>query len=169
MHEPEIIPQAAVALVEWLDHGESRILVLQRAEHPKDPWSGHLAFPGGRKELGDLDLFHTCIREVSEECGFSLKPSELVKSLPIASAGSRARNPIWVQPWYFCVQEQPEIKLDPKEMQRYFWVKKHTLLLRENHQNFEPIPGRRMPCIYIDGLPIWGFTYGVLEDWLQSS
>jgi len=26
-----------------------RILVIKRKERPNDPWSGHIAFPGGRR------------------------------------------------------------------------------------------------------------------------
>ena len=62
------MPKAAVALIEYCAE-ESEFLLLQRAIHPDDPWSGHLSFPGGRKEEDDQDLLATCIRETAESVG----------------------------------------------------------------------------------------------------
>ena len=47
-----------------------KILMIQRAHNPQDFWSGHMAFPGGRYEAGDLSLCHTAQRECREELGF---------------------------------------------------------------------------------------------------
>ena len=38
------------------DAGEPELLMIKRAEHAGDPWSGHVACPGGRMEPGDADL-----------------------------------------------------------------------------------------------------------------
>src|SRR4051812_3842337 len=57
------IRRAAVAAI-LRDAAEGpEILFIRRAEHPQDPWSGHMAFPGGREEPGDADLLETAIRE----------------------------------------------------------------------------------------------------------
>jgi hypothetical protein len=39
---------------------------------PGDPWSGHVAFPGGRAEPGDASPWHTAARETWEETGLDL-------------------------------------------------------------------------------------------------
>ena len=42
--------RAAVAMILQLHDGELGVWMIKRAEHEKDPWSGHMAFPGGRLE-----------------------------------------------------------------------------------------------------------------------
>src|SRR5262245_27327606 len=64
--------RAAVAVVlrqigEGLD-----LLLIQRSERHGDPWSGHMAFPGGRQHPSDIDLFATAARETCEEVGIDL-------------------------------------------------------------------------------------------------
>src|SRR5688500_11808432 len=64
--------RAAVALVLRDGPQGLELLFIRRAEHPLDPWSGQIAFPGGRAEPGDADLRTTAIRETAEELGFDL-------------------------------------------------------------------------------------------------
>ena len=56
--------RAAVALV-FRDgvQGGLELLFIRRAEHEKDPWSGHMGFPGGRQEPGDPDLAATAVQQ----------------------------------------------------------------------------------------------------------
>ena len=70
--------EAAVAAI-VVGAQEPEILVLKRRPHPQDPWSGHYAFPGGRRDPEDEDLLATCLRETREECGISLATGLLVK------------------------------------------------------------------------------------------
>ena len=41
---------AAVAAVLRVVDGAPELLFIKRADHDGDPWSGHMAFPGGRYE-----------------------------------------------------------------------------------------------------------------------
>lgn len=169
MKSAEPVPQASVALIEWQKEGASQVLVLQRADHPHDPWSGNLAFPGGRWQQGDLDLLQTCTRETHEECGFLLQPEDLVCGLPMACAGHFHQKEIWVKPWHFRLQAKPCIRLDLREMQRFFWVDRTTLMEADRRSVFSPMPGRSEPCMRIGDIPLWGFTLRVLDDWLARS
>ena len=64
--------QAAVALI-LRDHaGFAELLMIKRAANPNDFWSGHLALPGGRRQVEDTDLRMTAIRETREEVGIDL-------------------------------------------------------------------------------------------------
>jgi len=51
-------------------------LYILRATRESDPWSGHVAFPGGRQNPGESDL-DTCIRETREELGLELSDESL--------------------------------------------------------------------------------------------
>ena len=61
--------QAAVAAVFHLRRDDLYLLFIERAAHPTDPWSGHIAFPGGTAEPDDPDLKYTAERETREELG----------------------------------------------------------------------------------------------------
>ena len=63
---------AAVALMLRERSGRLELLVIQRAEKAGDPWSGHMALPGGRREPGDRDAYDTARRETLEEVGIDL-------------------------------------------------------------------------------------------------
>ena len=87
-HQPEIDPQssphrAEVALV--LDGGAAEhdpsIIFIQRSPFPDDPWSGQMAFPGGRRENSDLEAGDAACRETHEEIGFELRPAQSVGRL----------------------------------------------------------------------------------------
>ncbi len=55
--------EAAVALIlhETADTGPE-ILFIERALREGDPWSGQMAFPGGRRDREDRDLERTAAR-----------------------------------------------------------------------------------------------------------
>src|SRR5262245_39852984 len=46
-------PVAAVVAMVRPGRGGAELLLIERAEHPDDPWSGHMALPGGRYEPCD--------------------------------------------------------------------------------------------------------------------
>ena len=53
--------------------GEEQVLFIRRAINPRDPWSGHVALPGGRQDgVDNGDDEATAIREVREEVGLDL-------------------------------------------------------------------------------------------------
>ena len=69
----EGIRRAAVALIIRAgENGAPELLFIKRAEYPADPWSGQVAFPGGREEAADPTLADTAIRETREETGIDL-------------------------------------------------------------------------------------------------
>ncbi|MEM2035144.1 MAG: NUDIX domain-containing protein, partial [Candidatus Caldarchaeum sp.] len=60
---------AAVAIIlRNLDRSPEVILV-KRASRLDDPWSGQIAFPGGRRKPSDQSLVQTALRELKEETG----------------------------------------------------------------------------------------------------
>lgn len=58
-----------------------QVLFIQRAPNKHDPWSAHIAFPGGWRDNGDETDFDTACREALEELGLRLKDANTFKLL----------------------------------------------------------------------------------------
>lgn len=164
---------AAVALIR-IRGIDPEYLLLRRAANPQDPWSGHFALPGGRRDPGDKDLLGTCIRETREECGVALERSHLVQPLPLAIAGGHLGRPMRVAPFLFEIPDKPEMSLDAHEIAESHWLAQSYLLDPVNRLRAAMsalYPDRDFPCIRVAGSAgtIWGFTYEVLEAFWEST
>ncbi|KAI8055698.1 hypothetical protein BDF22DRAFT_599948, partial [Syncephalis plumigaleata] len=60
--------------VPWVKSGVAELLFIRRTSNPQDPWSGQIAFPGGKRESGETDR-ETAERETKEEVGLDLRSS----------------------------------------------------------------------------------------------
>jgi 8-oxo-dGTP pyrophosphatase MutT (NUDIX family) len=67
----------AAVLALFVDRGDTNLLLIRRADRG-DPWSKHIAFPGGHIEPGDADAFAAACRETAEEVGI---PREAITPL----------------------------------------------------------------------------------------
>lgn len=160
--------QAAVALITVED--DPHVLLVRRADDPRDPWAGHWAFPGGRREDGET-ILETCIRECAEECGLDLTAADLVEALPISMAGRSMNKPIAVAPFHWHLPERPAIILEPKELQSASYLRLHTFSHWNRHGSGRlapAYPDREYPYYEHEGVPLWGFTYQVLRQWLVN-
>lgn len=172
----DLIPQAAVAVVEIGAHPptpehpgfhpQNSILLLERSANHQDPWSGHLAFPGGRMDSTDVSLLDCAIRETHEECGIQLNQNLMQTVLPSAPAGRFVKHkPLWVQPFHFYLPALPELVLQRTEIAAWHLLKVQDFLFPENHQQkafARHSPEKLFPCIPVGKKLLWGFTYGVL-------
>ena len=68
--------RAAVALVLQAQEGELGVFMIRRSERDGDPWSGQMAFPGGRLEPEDESALDAARRETAEEVGLHLGAGE---------------------------------------------------------------------------------------------
>ena len=165
-------PEAAVAIVHArsLEDGPAEsVLLIRRTEREGDPWSGHWSFPGGRREPRDHDLVETALRELAEECGIILGRERLDASLPPAMAGRRVGRVMIVAPFLFRAPAELPTTLDPDEAAEAVWVPLSFLRDPTRHC-LTPVPrlppGRIFPAIELNGVPLWGFTYRVITEWL---
>lgn len=164
-------PTAAVAaVVRWGDRGPE-MLFIERAIRNGDPWSGHMAFPGGRTEADDDDTFDTAVRESREEIGFDITADAGVRWL--GRLNDLEGNPRWrgaalrVTP-HVCWLEggRPELTLN-YEVADAFWVSVLELADPGHHidYHYPPRPNERFPGIEVGhGRVIWGMTLRMLQD-----
>jgi 8-oxo-dGTP pyrophosphatase MutT (NUDIX family) len=127
--EEEGLRWAAVALVlrgAVLD--EAELLFIRRAERGGDPWSGHVAFPGGRRDATDATLEVTARRETREELALDLDAdAELLGVLDDLRPRAAALPSIAVRPYVF--QLSRDVVLVPnEEVHSTFWVPVSELL-----------------------------------------
>ena len=114
---------AAIALVLRLGAaGEPELLMIKRAEFEQDPWSGHIACPGGRMDPTDRDLEHTAIRETWEETGVDIAAhGQTLGTLDDISPRTPALPPLVIRPFVAVVQSDVTIVASP-EVAEAFWV-----------------------------------------------
>jgi len=161
-------PEAAVAIVRARAPEES-ILLIRRTERVGDPWSGHWSLPGGRREPEDSDLLHTALRELAEECAILLTPGQLETALPATSVGRLLGPRMLVAPFVFSVDHELPTIADPEEAAEALWVP--TRVLRDTTRHaVQCVPGmpadQPFPAIELNGVPLWGFTYKLVTNWL---
>lgn len=154
------------------DEDAPHVLLIQRAEHPSDPWSGHLAFPGGRQDATDPNLLATAVRETAEEIGLWLDAeSELVGALPpFRARGTQAG--LVVAPYVFEVKHRSAFVLDATEIAAAFWVPVNTLTAGAHHTRVEVHhQGSKyyLPGYQIGTKVLWGMTYEMFQTLAKVS
>ena len=162
-------PRAAVALV--LRNGEQgglELLFIRRAEHEKDPWSGHMGFPGGRREPGDPDLEATAVRETLEETGLDLAgDAEWLGALDEVKALARGRPvDLVIAPFVFRLRRRLD-GAPSHEVVSLHWLPLERLLAPATRSTLPYAYEEtvlELPCLRIDGLVIWGLTYRMFES-----
>ncbi len=163
------IPRAAVALV-FRDaaQGGLELLFIRRAEHERDPWSGHMGFPGGREEPGDADLATTAVRETLEETGLDLAAdAERLGALDEVRALARGKPvDLVIAPFVFHLRRRLD-GAPSHEVVSLHWLRLERLLApgtRSTLQYQHEGTVLELPCLRIDGLVIWGLTFRMFES-----
>lgn len=119
----DVARHAAVALILRLaDDGDVELLMIRRSAYPGDPWSGHIALPGGRQEPADASLEHTAIRETFEETALDLATmGYLVGTLDEVYPRTTRLPSLIIRPFVFIAPRDVTIVTSP-EVAEAFWV-----------------------------------------------
>jgi len=162
--------RAAVALVLREGAGGLELLFIRRADDPRDPWSGQIAFPGGRSEPRDADLKATAIRETLEETSVDLlRCGRFVGALDEVRAMARAQPfDLGISPFVFALTAQAEA-LPGHEVGSVHWVSLERLTLGSARSTAVQgaAGGGEFPCLKVEGLVIWGLTYRIFSDFQE--
>jgi 8-oxo-dGTP pyrophosphatase MutT (NUDIX family) len=160
---------AAVALVLRPRGAGLEALFIKRADHPNDPWSGHVGLPGGRAESHDEGLVRTAIRETEEEIGLSLAEDlHLLGPLDETRATARTKSiDMKIAPFVFAAEGAPDLLTLSDEVAATHWIPLAELF-DSNHTASVTLPhgGQilRFPAIEVRGLTIWGLTLRMLRN-----
>ena len=159
--------RAAVAIVVAPD--PDALLVIRRAHREGDPWSGHMALPGGRAEAEDADLVVTAMRETVEEVGIVRERAWLVGALDDVAPRTPALPPIMVRPYIFFIPDRPSLHLHP-EVETAEWLELRMLLDPATRQRVMVEEGGRAHVRDAFVTPhgvIWGMTERILSALLS--
>ena len=162
---------AAVALVFVPEASGFSLCMIRRSEHPDDPWSGHMAFPGGRMDPEDADGLQTAIRESREEVGLHLTASTCIGRLsPVKVPQRVSGHRMVVEPFVFVLQDSVEL-IPNNEVSGVYFFSLQTLLSGEGRGHFEyqwkgvPV---QLDCIDLQGCRIWGLSLRILDELLEK-
>jgi 8-oxo-dGTP pyrophosphatase MutT (NUDIX family) len=160
--------RAAVAIVLRRSAEEVvELLLIKRSEREDDPWSGHVALPGGRFDPSDATLQDTAIRETREETGIDLaRDGVMLGMLDELRPRTPTLPPIIVTPFVAIVR--PDVSIETSDEVAFaFWVALSELedpsLAVESSVSVRGATSR-VPSFLLGGQIVWGMTERILRN-----
>ena len=161
--------KAGVAVIIKKSDQGYQLLLIKRSTKIKDPWSGHVAFPGGHYEEKDSSIFNTVVRETKEETGIDLlKNAKYLFSLSLSTPLNMPE--LKVYPFVFKLIDDVEIVYD-EEVEEYYWVPIYKMRKEKAIVDFEGAVKKVEAYIYnFHGkkIVIWGLTKRIVDDLLSQ-
>jgi 8-oxo-dGTP pyrophosphatase MutT (NUDIX family) len=164
--------EAAVAVIVRAGAAGTDILFIQRAEKNGDPWSGHMAFPGGHREPSDADLRAAAQRETLEEIGLDLRAAEYLGALDHQHAMARGRLlNMLIAPHVFAIEGAPAFAPN-FEVQEVVWAPLDDPASNQRHAT-ETRPMAGTPTVFNGyrlerGHFVWGLTYRMVKSFFSA-
>jgi 8-oxo-dGTP pyrophosphatase MutT (NUDIX family) len=170
--ELEHAKSAAVAMLLREMTSGPEVLLIRRAESARDPWSGHMAFPGGRQSQVDPTLLDTAIRETKEEVGLDLsRQADHIGQLDDLQAIARGKpQETVIRPFVFEVRRDSPLRVDEREVAEALWAPLLPLY-RGEADTVRPYQwhGTQIdfPAYDVSGHVVWGLTYQMLRSFFR--
>ncbi|MEK7395220.1 MAG: HAD family hydrolase, partial [Fibrobacterota bacterium] len=138
-------------------------LLGRRRMRESDPWSGHLALPGGRPEEQDRDLMDTALRECREESGIVRTRCDVVGGLQDIVAGRVTGRHIRVSPFLLLVDDFCQTENGDGEIEEWMpfplrWLDDPSL-----RTNLQASDGSIQDALKTPLGILWGMTLKLLE------
>lgn len=166
--DPSLAQAAVLLMVRPTDPLE--LLLIERAEKEGDPWSGHMALPGGRREPRDADLLGTALRETEEEVGVVVPGGSVLGGLDELRPSARRRFSITVAPYVAVVPVATTPIPAPAEVETAIWIPiphlasdeaVDEILIELEGESFS------LPSLNYQEYVIWGLTHRILTDFMD--
>ncbi|MEO5580216.1 MAG: CoA pyrophosphatase, partial [Gemmatimonadaceae bacterium] len=167
----DVARRAGVAILIRVGADHSlELFFIQRAEYEGDPWSGQIAFPGGREEPGDATLYDTAARETREETGIDITArGELLGALDDLTPDTMRLPAVIVRPFVVLLADAGEPVLSD-EVANCFWVPLPLLMDRSVWRNTTVAAGGQEMsrfAFHHEGYVVWGMTERILSGLLS--
>ncbi len=144
------------------------VLLIKRADHSGDPWSGQIAFPGGKMQPGDRTVRETAVRETLEEVGIDL--DRVGEFLGYGGVTVTHTGTMDVVPSVFVLKEGVEVKPN-KEVASFRWVDLEDFLAPTTKSTYSLNREGKiedLPAYLVGDYLVWGLTYRILSSMLES-
>ncbi|VAX16017.1 Uncharacterized Nudix hydrolase NudL [hydrothermal vent metagenome] len=159
--ENNSLRKAAVLVTLLVENGEASFGLMLRADSLLKHAS-QISFPGGHMEKGETPA-ETALRETEEEIGVLQSSFEIAGHMePVATFTTGYL--VW--PVVGVLRRRPKIKLNPKEVNEFFWVPVGIFSDAKNYTHRSVIMnGEKKPrrAILFNGYEIWGVTLRIIE------
>jgi len=167
-HPKGDVREAAVMLLLINHEGSPHVLFIKRPDHPKDPHSGQIGFPGGRMEREDDNYLACAFRETYEEIGIQAEQITYLGAL--TKLYVFASNNL-VFPYVGYLDHKPDLILQKAEVEKvimkpidYFLseaaILKKDITVRGYHM-------KDVPYFDLEGHTLWGATAMILTEWIH--
>lgn len=159
----------AVLRVSNSNEHDAELLFIKRAVVARDPWSGHIAFPGGRHDVSDSTLEHTAIRETREEVSIDIgRYGRVIGQLDDLAPRSPRLPPIIVRPFVAVVPSSLEIERN-HEVADAFWAPVGALssfAAKAEYQLVDNGVASVFPAYAVREHVVWGLTERIVTQLL---
>lgn len=145
------------------------VLMLERARREGDPWSGHMAFPGGMQASRDFHALHTAWREMHEETGIDARQTRYLGALSERRTQRQrsGRRPVMrIRPHVFATRRDLPVQLNHESVD-HIWLPLDFLADPANRSHLHwQWKGRsiRLPAYRYQGKLIWGLSLQMLDE-----
>ncbi len=159
---------AAVSII-INDRETPSVLLIRRAERSGDPWSGQIAFPGGKMQDGDRTARGTAVRETMEEVGLDLTSSS--DFLGYGRLTTTHTGTMDVVPTVFHLKKEVTV-VPNEEVASFRWVGLGDLASPGARSSFMmTFEGNQMefPALKVGDYTVWGLTHGILTSLLTGA
>jgi len=159
------LPQAAV-LLPIVNRATPTLLFTRRARHMVTH-RGQVAFPGGKRDPGDRDLYTTALREAEEE--IALAPGRVQAFGQLSDVVSL--HGLQVTPWVGVIPPDLPLKAEPNELDAIFEVPlTYFLDDRRTHTDVIKADGHTyyVPSYRVGNYVIWGLSAMMLVELLAA-
>lgn len=158
---------AAVATILRDGPGGAEVLFIERATRDGDPWSGHVAFPGGKRDGVDASLLDTAVRETREEIGLVLQAASVLARLEDVVARS---NGYRVAQFVFVLDDPAPALHVNGEVAAVWWTPLSALASPEREGTVTIARdgvSLQVPSVLLGDRVLWGMTYRMIQQLLE--